>query len=172
MSDEGLLNPRKVRAEQIVQVTFDDGSWVEARRCDIASMLFEGVVPTPLMQAAEKFIQNRELKPTERLEDLSDEDRPAMLETLRHHAVAVVIRPTIVMMDDGDPDHLPVEILTVPQLLAIWNQTAVVPKVGAAEAATFRWPQRPTPQSLLRHGQDIRSAAEPVAPPDIERRGA
>ena len=165
-----LLSAERVRKTQIIDVDLGDGTFVRARRSDLSSMLFEGTVPTPLLAAAQKFIDNREMSPTERLEDLDAEvDRPGMLEVLRQHAIAVVIEPRVVPFDDKDPTHLPVDLLTLPQLLAIWNQTAVIPKVGAAEAATFRLHQRPDVESLLRARKVVRSSTEPV---DVDRRGA
>jgi hypothetical protein len=166
------LDPRQRKRERLVTVDLGNGFSVQAKRCDLPMMLFEGVVPTPLMAAAEKFIKNREEFPSDRMDDLTEDERPQMLEVLRAHAVNVVVNPTVVPMDDGVEDHMPVTLFDLQELLAIWSQTAVLPKVGAAEAATFRVRQRSTLESIPRPRQDIRPEPEPVVAALIERRGA
>lgn len=167
-----LLNARRVREEQIIDVDLGGGEFIRARKCDFSTMLFEGMIATPIMMAAQKFIENREQSPADRMDDLDEGERQAMLEVMRHHAVNVSIEPVIVIHEDGNDDHLPVELLTFPQLLAIWNQTAVTPRVGAAEAATFRRHQRPITESLLRPGKVVRPTTTPVVATVFERKGA
>lgn len=176
-SDETrILNPREARQTKIVIVDLGDGTAVRARKCDLATMVFNGNVSTPIMQAAQRFIENRELSPADRIAALQREgddehNRDAMLEVLRHHAVSVCVEPVVTMYDDGDPDHLPVELLTVPQLLAIWNQTALTPRVGAAAAATFRLRQRSPSSAVLRPRENVRPAPEPLGQA-VDYRGA
>ncbi len=166
------LDPRQRKRERIITVDLGNGFSVQAKRCDLPMMLFEGVVPTPLMAAAEKFIKNREEFPSDRMNDLTEEERPQMLDILRAHAVNVVVNPVVVPQDDGIDEHMPVTLFDLQELLAIWSQTAVLPKVGAAEAATFRVRQRSTLESLSRPRQDVRAESQSVVAPSIERRGA
>jgi hypothetical protein len=166
------LDARKRREQKLITVDLGNGFSVQAKKCDMSMMIFEGVVPTPLMSAAHKFVENREQGPSERLEELADEERPAMLEVLRAHACTVVVNPIVVPHDDGNEDHMPVDLFELQELLAIWSQTAVTPKVGAAEAATFRLRQRSPLESLSRPREDVRREPERMVAPDLERRGA
>jgi hypothetical protein len=166
MSDEPttrrLLNPQEIRAATIIDVDLGDGTIVRARRLDLEMSVFEGVMPTPLMNAAQKLVQTHGRPANERLDDLDETEKQEVLATLRRHAVAVVLEPIIVAVDDQNPDHLPVDLLRFPQLLAIWNATTITPKVGAATAANFR--QRPLEPAapVLHAGQDLRPAAQRV----------
>jgi hypothetical protein len=164
-----LLNPAAIRSAQLIDVDFGDGTGVKARRADMAMLVFEGIVPTPLMNAAQQLVNNHGLPVAERLDD-EEIDRDKMIEVLRRHAVAVVVEPVIVAVDDGDATHLPVTLLTLPQLLAIWNQTAATPRLEPAAAARFRVrPSGPT-APVLPVRQDLRPAAKPVDYASVEYR--
>jgi hypothetical protein len=160
MPEPTLLDAHTAR-EQIITVDLGDGTCVRARRCDLAMMLFEGNVPTPLMKAAQRFIDSREMKADMRLMD-DEIDRPAILEVLRQHAVNCVIDPVLVMEEDHVDTHVPVRLLTLQQLFMIWNQTALTPRMEAAEAASFRVSTRATARPVLRTREGVRPRAEPV----------
>ena len=74
----------------------------------------------------------------QRIEALGADHGRTLVEILREHACKVALDPLMVMVDDGNPDHLPVEFLNIPKLMAIWTATALVPQVGQTAAATFR----------------------------------
>jgi hypothetical protein len=154
-----LLNPVTVRDQQLVDVDLGDDTFVRARKLDLSMMLLEGELPMPLLTAARKFIETRG-DPEEQLSEVNHEE---VLKTLRNHALVVVVEPTVVVEEDQNPAHMPVSLFTLPQLLAIWNQTAVLPKVGAAAAAEFRR----QPDATLAHAvparHEVRPSPEPVA---------
>ena len=154
-----LLNPADVRSQQLVDVDLGDGTFVRARRMDLPLMLMEGNVPLPLLSAARDLVEHK--GPPE--EALAAVDHDESLRVLRRHAIFVVVEPLIVEQDDHNPDHLPVALLTVPQLLAIWNATAVLPKVGAALAAEFCERAVLDAAPALRGREDVRPPAQRVA---------
>lgn len=158
-----LIDPAAVRAEQLVNVDLGDGTYLLARRLDLTGMLFEGFVPQPLMTAAQRLVASRGLDDVSRLADLTDEDRVEQLDTLRRYAIVVGVTPKIVATDDGDPAHLPVTLLTLQQLLAIWNNTVVVPRVSAAQAAEFRRPPHRENPPPLHARESLRPPPQPLA---------
>lgn len=137
MSELKLLDPRAVRGASEVEVDLGDGTMVMARRQDMTMMVFEGRVPMPMLNAVQRMVEMPNATPQERVATLGSEGRN-LVELLRSHAVAVVTKPKMVLVDTGDPDVIPVEFLNIQQLMAIWNATAVVPKFGALGAARFR----------------------------------
>ena len=74
-----LLSARKVREQSIVDVDLGDGTFVRARKTDLSTMVFEGLVTTPLMAAAQKFIENREMSPAERIAEVGMHPQHAWL---------------------------------------------------------------------------------------------
>jgi hypothetical protein len=136
-----LLNARKMRDRQGIQIDLGDGTFVKARREDMTLLVFEGRVPMPMLAAVQKMIELPDASPMERIQSLGAENGRTLVEVLRDHACRVVLEPKIVREDDGDPDHLPVEFLDTQKLMAIWMKTAVIPEVTNEDAATFR-PER------------------------------
>jgi hypothetical protein len=162
-----LLNARDRREQAIVTVDLGDGTAVRARRLDLTHCIFEGILPTPLMNAAQKLIQNHGRPELARLDDLGI-DKQEMLATLRQHALRVVLSPPLVEIDDFNPDTLPVALLTLPELLAIWNQTTVLPKVSAAQAADFRIRSRAPAADVLPARENVRPTPQHVSVPPPE----
>lgn len=159
-----LLDPAEVRAATLVDIDLGDDKFVRARRLDLSTMLIEGDLPLPLLTAARKFIESRHLEAAPE-EAVTEVDHEVVLDTLRKHALLVIMEPMVTAEDDYVPDHLPVKLFTLPQLMAIWNATAVLPKVGAALAAEFR-PREDVPAAhAVPARAAVRPTAKPVAPP-------
>jgi hypothetical protein len=156
-----ILNPATIREQQLVDVDFGDGSGVRARKADMARLVFDGIVPTPLMNAAQALVNNHGLPPDERLDDEAI-DKEQMLAVLRKYAIAVVVEPVITTEDDGVATHLPVKLLTLPQLMAIWNQTAVTPRLDPAAAARFRVRQQRPAAAVPHARQNVPPTAQRV----------
>ena len=133
-----LLSARKMREQNEVHVDLGDDTFIRARREDMTSLLLEGRVPMPMLAAVQKMIDMPSASPLERIEALGQDGGRTLLEVVREHACKVAIEPLIVMVDDGNPDHLPVALLDTPKLMAIWTATAVIPGVSQVTAATFR----------------------------------
>lgn len=153
-----ILNPAAIRDAQLIDVDLGDDTFVRARTLDLSMMLLEGELPMPMLTAARQFVEHREPE-----EQISATDHAAVLKTLRKHALLVVVEPVVVDEDDANPNHMPVTLFTLSQLLAIWNQTAVLPKVGAAAAAEFRVRSDAAAPHALLGREDIRSVPEHVA---------
>jgi hypothetical protein len=161
-----LLDPTVERARAIIEVDLGNGQYVRARRLDLPQMIFEGLVPQPIMAAAQRLIDTQGQSASAQLGDEEPDaaaQHAAQLETLRRHALTVVLEPRLVLHDDHDPSHLPVDLLTLTQLLAIWNQTAVTPRVSAAQAAHFRRAPGLGSHPPVSPREDVRPAPESVA---------
>jgi hypothetical protein len=164
-----VLDPQAVRRDTLIDVDLGDGRIVRARKIDLSLMLMEGELPLTLLAAARALIGSQDEPPEERLDEAT---KDGSLAQLRRHAFVVVVEPVITMLDDGEPTHLPVTLLTLPQLLAIWNQTAIMPKVSAAQAADFRDGAGRAAPAVLLAGQDVRPTAQRVARTELDYRGA
>ena len=55
-----ILNPRSVRDERLVVVPLGNGTAVRARRLDVMSMVMEGMLPMPLLSAAQRWAETDE----------------------------------------------------------------------------------------------------------------
>ena len=163
-----LLNPRTLRDRNVVNVDIGNNQHVVARKEDMTVLIFDGRVPMPLLVAVQKMIDMADASPTERLAALGAEHAAALVDVVRAHALEVVLRPKIVLEDDGNPDHLPIALLDLTQLIKIWSATAVVPMVTAAQAAEFRASGSADDGDAARNGQDVSTAAQPVVVRDIE----
>jgi hypothetical protein len=163
-----ILNPRTVRAEVETTVDLGDGTAVKARKEDMATLVFEGRVPMPLLTAVQKMIEMPEgTTDEEKMAALGPDQIGALLVVLRTHALRVVLAPKLTEDDTGDPDTLPVSYLTSAQLMAIWSQTAVVPRFTAPAAARFRAGGDADAADAASDGADVPSQPEPVAGPDL-----
>jgi hypothetical protein len=159
-----LLNPRKLRQTAIIDVALSEGRYVKARKLDLSVMLFEGLLPMSMLGAAQKFTQRTaSADPLGQLTNIEDTDRAAFMTVLRKHATVAVVEPKLVLVDDGNPDHLPVELLTLTDLMAIWTATAISPVLDPDAAAEFRRQPAPDVDPALQLGEDVRPTAEPVA---------
>jgi hypothetical protein len=93
------------------------------------------------------------------------------VDVVREHALKVVLQPVLVAKDDGNPDHLPVDLLTLTQLLRIWSETAVVPLMTAQTAADFRPEPRADDPPVPPAGEAVQPTPKPLAfpaRPDID----
>jgi hypothetical protein len=146
-----------------------DGSTILCRRKDMVTLVLEGGLPMPMLQAAQKMIDMPEATPFQRVEALGGDNGRSLMDVLRNHACDVALDPKITHTDTGDPNALPVGMLSTTELLAIWTETAVIPVVGPDAAAEFR-PAASAPADLpAPHEPDLQPTAQPVAGrPDIE----
>lgn len=165
-----LLDARKVRRDSEIDVDLGDDTYVTCRKEDMTLLVFEGRVPMPMLAAVQKMVEMPNASAVDRIEALGAENGRSLVDVMRQHACKVAVRPRIVMVDDGNPDHLPVEYLDTPRLMAIWSATAIVPQVGAAAAATFRRRADADAPDDVQPSEDV--PAEPVlvaAPRAVER---
>jgi len=137
MSDLKLLNARALRRENEIEVDLGDGTMVKARKMDMTLLVFEGLVPMPMLSAVQRMFDDPDATPTEQVEKLGDQGKP-MVDLLRRHASIVTIQPKISVEDTNDPDTIPASYLNIQQLMAIWTATAVVPTFGTSQATRFR----------------------------------
>lgn len=133
-----LLSAKKARDSNQIQVDLGDGTYILCRREDMTLLVFEGRVPMPMLAAVQKMIDMPNASPVDRIAALGSEHGRTLVEVLREHVCKVAIDPVIVMQDDGNPDHLPVQFLDTQKLMTVWMKTAVIPEVSNEAAATFR----------------------------------
>lgn len=157
-----VLDARQARANSTVRVLIAPGQYVLARKMDMASMLFEGEMPLPILASVQRLQQMKEMSKEDRLRAMVDPENTEVLELMRRHAAAVVIEPKVCWPDDGVEDHMPANLLTLPQLMKIWTETALVPSVTPADA--FRFRQRATgfDPPAVSDGEGVRPPAEHV----------
>lgn len=155
-----VLDPRAARQNATVQIQIALDTYVVARRIDMTSMIFEGLMPMPLLNAVQKMKEMKDMPAELRVAAMTDPENPDILDMLRRHAAAVVIEPKVVWPDDSDEAHMPANLLTLPQLLKIWNETALVPSV--TPSAAFRFRQRPAvvPAPAVPAREAVRPEAE------------
>jgi hypothetical protein len=156
------LDPRKARENAVVTVTLSTGAFVTAKRIDMTDMLLEGLLPMPILSAAQKLITMKTESFEARMEAMKEIGQSDVRETLRKHAALACIDPIVCHPDDGNPDHMPADLINVMDLMLIWKATAVVPMIDPAAAARFREHPRPIPDPGPSTGEDVQPAAEPV----------
>jgi hypothetical protein len=161
-----LLNTRRLRETREVKVDIGNGDHVLARKEDMTLLVFEGRVPMPVLAAVQEMIELPNATPIERIAALGDSGK-SLIQILRAHAVKVVVQPVLTLIDDGNPDHLPADMLDVNQLMAIWTATAVVPPIGAPAAAEFRPRAVELPAAPVPDGEAVPPTAKPVAIGDV-----
>ena len=170
-----LLSVRKVREQHLVTVDLGDGTHVQARREDMTILVFEGRVPMPLLTAVQRMIEMPDASPIERVQALGESGSREMLRVLREHACSVVMNPKVVMDAETDSNAVPVTYFSVQQLMAIWNETSVVPRVDADTAAIFRPEGSHDDVAAAPVSEDVQPApvvmaSRPHRPVEIERR--
>jgi hypothetical protein len=133
-----LLSAKDVRKDTEIEVDLGDGTFVKARKLDMTLLIFEGQIPMALLAAAQRMMDMPDGTIEDRVRLLGEGESRSMIEMMRQHAATVVIQPRITMDDTSDPNALPASYLTLPQLLAIWNATAIIPRFAARPAARFR----------------------------------
>lgn len=167
--DLQLLDPAQLREESEVRIDIGGGRYVMGRKLDMTSMLFEGLVPMPLLTAMQKMTEMRDATPAQRVAALSEDGQGrSMLELLRKHACAAVVKPKMVLEDTGDRSTLPVDRLHFGQLMAIWQATAIVPLMSPSAAATFRSQPSPVSVDAPHDGPDVQPATQPVDAAAVE----
>lgn len=164
-----IVNPREARKNQTLKIETSLGE-VTARKLDMTAMFFEGLVPMPLLRAVQKMTgaaigEDPDPSEIDRLGQLTDAEKADVLLLLRRHAVAAVVAPVVVLEDDGNEDHLPVELFNLMDLMEIWGPTASIPKpkVTPVEAARFRPGATAQPGPAVPDGESVRPEAEPMA---------
>lgn len=163
------LNVRARRATTDVEVTLPDGSTMLCRRRDMVTLVLEGGLPMSMLQAAQKMIELPDATPEERVKALGGENGRLLIDVLRKHAVEVALDPKVTAGETSDPNAMPVEMLSVSELMAIWTATALIPPVGAAPAAEFRSEGGGVSVVPPPSGESVPPAPEPmVTPPGVE----
>lgn len=158
-----LLTAKKAREKNELRIQISHDEYVLARKEDMTVLVFEGRVPMPVLNAVQKMIDMPEATDEQRIAALGAAHGQELVDVLRQHAVRVVVKPKLVMEEDDNPDHVPVTYFDIPQLMAIWTETAIVPKIGAAAAARFRLVPSPNDAPAVPDGETVQPAAEPVA---------
>ena len=138
------------RAEWDVEI--EDGFTVRVRRIDIIQAYMQGFIPLPLMAALSRLQQqaaNLHADPTGILAT-DPADRAATIELLQRYACTAIVDPVFVLVEDDNPEHCPISMLSATQLLKIWQS-----RPGASERVEVTAPV----------AKDFRERVEPVEPP-------
>jgi hypothetical protein len=157
-----IVSAREKRSNQTLKIIIGPGEFVMAKRMDMTAMLFNGEMPLTITSAAHRLKKMKDAPADQRLEMIGDPENVEVLEMLRTHASQVVYDPKVVWPDDGVDDHMPASLFTLPQLMKIWTETALVPAVSPADAWRFR--QRPTAvhPAPVPAREDVRETSESV----------
>jgi hypothetical protein len=159
-------------------VKIDSTLTVELRRMDMMTMLLNNAMPLPMLDSAMNFeaqlAANAEkrkadgLPPQTQLEQYAQVDKTLMrdmLDAMRQYAIIHVVKPVIVQEDDGNPEHIPVTMLTSDQLLGIFyaspeGEEKEAPVINKDEATEFRGPQPLAAAHARPVGAPVRPEAE------------
>jgi hypothetical protein len=163
-----LLDPRKVRRDKTINIDLGDDTFVTARKADMTVLMLEGKIPMPLLVAVQQMVEMPNATVEQRIAALGSDQAESFIQLLRRHALAVVIAPPLSWDDTDDPDVLPVTYFELPQLMAIWTETAVVPLVSHEEAATFRPDERSVHADDAQPRASVRPTTVVMAPADGE----
>jgi hypothetical protein len=144
------------RRRQTFIVEVDDTLTVELKRSDMMTMLMNGSMPMPMIEAAMGFEAAMDKQREERkrqglpmqtqAEQYGSMDKTLMndmLTAMKHYAVIHAVDPVIVFGNDGNPNHLDVNLLTATQLLSLFyaspdSEQKEAPVVTKDEATEFR----------------------------------
>lgn len=154
------IDPQKVRATATWDLDLIEGS-VTMRRCDLMNEVLTGHLPPDAVrrgiiferlsyeqQAAALQGQDPNALLAAQVEAMEPKQRMEVLQTLREYACVAIVSPKFVMKDDGDPNSVPVSILSTMDLVAVWGarppanvtidpqQPVAVPET-AAQASRF-----------------------------------
>lgn len=168
--EQRLVSPKHRRSNRMVSVALSDGTYVQAKRLDATTMVFEGLVPMPLLSAVQKMLDLgiNAGSAVDQLSSMDEASRLGLVDLLRRHAIRAVVNPVVTETDDGQDDHLFVGDLTLNELMDIWNATAMVPMIDPAAAARFR-PRAPQPPPAdVPPREDVRPSTEQLADPSVE----
>jgi hypothetical protein len=174
MSDGSVkrASARELRRVKLFDVEVTGFGTVAVKKADIVGLIMSGAIPMHLLSAMAELAGSRvktlEANPMSILE-MPQEEAAAVFELLQRYACQVEVDPRIVMHDDVNQDHLPVDILDTNQLLEIWR--AVPPESSMLDQPTAKeFPDQPTavPPDAPHDGGEVRPEAVVVAAPDRE----
>lgn len=159
-------------------ITVDDSLTVELKRSDMMTMLMNGAMPMPMIEAAMNF----EKEMTAQRKKRRDEGLPMqtqaeqygsmdknlikdMLTAMKHYAVIHCVKPVMVLQDDGNPEHLDVNLLSATQLFGIFyasppGEEKEGPVITADEAEEFRGESAPDAGNAGPNRSEVRSSAK------------
>lgn len=160
-----VLDPAAFRARQLFDVEIEPGTIVRVRKLDMITMVMENVLPMPMLKAMTDLMAMREeirADPSKFLE-IPETTKAATVELLRRYACAAVVSPVVVSEDDNHPQHLPVALLSMEQLMAIWSATPPGSEVTPVVAERFRGAAPTDDGAVARDGEDVRPEALQLA---------
>ena len=173
---------RELRGRSTFTVEIRPGFVFRIRRLTMTDLVLQQLIPLNMLQAALKFnaiMANAEktVNAAEEAEKVSKESpfTPQVIEEtrefLRRYACAVVVEPKIVMEDDGNEDHLPVDELTYDDLSLIFKASPDSEKeapVTKEQAEDFRRGEPGVSPDVLAPQQGVSKTAVLVDHPDRE----
>lgn len=166
-----IVDVRQFRSKWEVNVELGGGlGHIVVRKQDMTLLLMNGKVPMPVLAAVQRMIDMPDVATdAERLAVLvQDEQGDSLVNMLHEHACAVALKPRLTMGYTEEPGTLPVTYLNLPQLMAIWTATAVVPKVTTAEAGRFRFATDADAPPVVADEPSIPAPAEQLVVPDTD----
>jgi len=183
---QGVAQPATV--DDLLAETFFDASvpfhgrlkTFRLRKLDLPTMLWEGVITQPLMQAADRFSQLHAIylaaggetggpqADATVMAQMTDDDRDKMLGLLHRYAVAACLQPQLTASVPPEPKRFPVQHLPLATLFAIFQAQPPnePPRVSEAAASEFRPTESPDAGGPGPDGAAVQPAAELVAAGD------
>jgi hypothetical protein len=162
---------RALRASKMVDVDVTGLGVVTVCKADMVGLILSGVMPLHLlsaMQTLQPYLPKLQKDPMSILE-IPEEQTQSIYELMQRYACQVAVEPRIVMKDAGNPDVIPVEMLSHQQLLEIWR--AVPPAsslIDTTAAKDFRPAESAADADAAHDGREVRPTPVHVGAPDRE----
>lgn len=167
-ADKPKVSTKKEHAKKRTYLLKVSDEWYRMRRMDLASLFLEGYLPTPLLQAVDRFQDVRRTLQgdaglADSLSQISVEDRKAFLELMRRVACAAVKSPPLTLDKDAADQSetlIFVEDVDLQDLLIIWRSVlgeAGVVTMSDDQADEFRPDELQHDGPAVSHGEDLRT---------------
>lgn len=170
---------RSLRNTSVFTIQVSQRLTVKIKRIDMMRLMMQNLIPFHLMDAAAKFQEMADrVSMAESLEKKMEEAKNSMdadhlrktEEFLKRYAVAVVIEPKLVLVDDGNEDHLPVDDLTGDELMGIFYAAPMREEVAVTkdEAEDFRGSEPAADGPAVLPREDVQPGPELLVAGDRE----
>lgn len=135
------------------------------RKVEAFDLFMRGIISTPLIGTIEKLsgLQQQLKADPQAWKTIDDTDKSEVMQVLRAFAKAVVVAPVLTEIDDGDPAHCPISLLTFWDLFAIMNASPNpnrAPILTEASASSFRGEAPRVDDHAALSRENLRGSAE------------
>jgi len=155
------LKPQERRQKSTVEIEIAGGATILCRRKSPLTLVMCGILPLPLMRAAQRFAEDHaQSDETEMAAALAEPEQSQTLDLINRFICAVAIDPVVVLEDDGHPDHLLVDELEFDERLEIFRKVSAPAPMDTPVATPV------IPELRTEEAREEFRGAEPTAPAD------